>query len=112
MAITVDWPWKAGDDESITFVWPGTLGSETFACEIRTAQSAAASPGTADVTATCSAVQVSSNIELTVSVTDTNTRAVAVAGTTSLRYDVQQTSSGVVSTLFEGAITVSGDVTK
>lgn len=114
MVARVDWDWKAGDAESITFVWPGTLGAETYACEVRPARTmlAAADAGAALVTATCSAVQVSANVELTVSVTAANTRAVAVAGYASAVYDVVQTLSGSPTTLFEGTVTWSADVTK
>lgn len=114
-AAQVDWEWRAGDEETITFAWPGTLGDETYSCQIRAAPTLTADSGIDPLaTATVDAEQETvSAIAVTVAVTAAQTRSVANAGHRTVAYDVVQTpTSGGPHTLFTGTITFVGDVTK
>ena len=106
MATKVPWPVKTGDNESITFVWPGTVGSETYRCEIRPEPG---STGTALATASTAVAQVGANVEVTVTLSKTQTRALQTLKVA--HYDLEQGAGGVPSTLFEGPVQISGDVT-
>lgn len=111
MAFEVDWPITAGDTESITFVWPGTLGDETYTAQVR-AYASRSDDGT-DPLATCTvaAEQVSSNIEVTIELTAAQTRTLGGFGPRAA-YDLQQTNGAAPSTLFKGQVIIDGDVTK
>ncbi len=107
MAVLVPWPVKAGDNESVTFVWPGTVGSETYRCEIRPEPG---DTGTALATATTAVAQVGANVEVTVTLTKTQTRALEAY--TLAHYDLEQDAGGVSSTLFKGPVQIERDVTR
>ena len=108
MAVYVRWPVKTGDHESITFVWPGTVnGDATYRCQVRQFKGSTGDPL---ATATCSSpTQVSANVEVTVSLTSTQTRALqSVPGAF---FDVEESAAGIVSTFFEGDVDIDKDVT-
>lgn len=106
MATKVPWPVKTGDNESITFVWPGELGSETYRCEVRPE---AGSTGTPLATCTVAAAGVGANVEVTVSLSSAQTRALAELSVAA--YDLEQDAGGIISTLFEGPVQIRRDVT-
>ena len=107
MATKVAWPVRAGDNESITFVWPGTvIVGATYRCEIRPE---AGDTGTALATATTAVAQVSTNVEVTVSLSGVQTRALEDLKVPV--YDLEENAGGVISTLFEGPVQITRDVT-
>lgn len=111
----VDWVWKAGDGETMTFAWPGTLGDETYSCQVRPAATLTADGAVAPlVTPTVDVEQESvTTIAATIAVTAAQCRAAATAGYVQVAYDFVQTPAvGEPVTLVEGFITFTGDVTK
>lgn len=108
MAVKVPWPVKTGDTETITFVWPGTVnGAATYRCHLRASKGAAGDP--LAITSVLPAVQVTTNIEVTVSLSPAQTRALQARK--SAWYDFEENAGGVVSTLFEGPVDIDLDVT-
>lgn len=106
--VRLDWPIVAGDDESITFVIVGIdTSGRTYSCHLRDRPS---SPTTAAVAAV-TAVLVAGNTEVTVSLTDAQTRALAGVGRL-FYWDLQEDAGGTMSTLIGGSVHVALDVTR
>ena len=105
-----DFVFTRGDDWVIIFemttdeVTPMDVSGRTYAMQMRTSADAT----TATATFTC-VVGGTSNNEVTCSLTDTLTAAIRPG---SYVWDLQETSSGVVSTLGYGSIKVVADVTR
>lgn len=107
--VRLAWPIVAGDDESLTVVIKDIDTTDrTYTCQIRTA-------ATADdiaATATVAAVLVGTDTEITITLTDAQTRTLGDTGRTRYVYDLQEDAAGVISTLVGGTVVVSQDVTR
>jgi hypothetical protein len=106
MALDIDtWEIVAGDDETTIYDFESDVSAYTFTCQVRESRG---DTGNAIVTATCTPVTDT----CTVTLTDTQTRALADRGRRRYWADLQQDNGTTRTTLFYISIVVQDDVSR